>query len=70
MSFSNRYFPTKAVRIWRALDLTGQAKLIRLYLTRAGFDDVAVEVLADGSTGDPLILVTGRISSPDGVSPT
>ena len=31
-SFSNQCFPTKAVAIWRALDMNGQAALIRLYL--------------------------------------
>ena len=30
-TFSNRCFPTKAVAIWRALDMNGQAALIRLY---------------------------------------
>ena len=34
-SFSNRCFPTKAVAIWRALDLAGQAHLVRLYGDKA-----------------------------------
>ena len=59
VSFSNRCFPTKAVRIWLALDMAGQAELVRLYLTRAGFAPLATEVLADGSRGDPLVAVTG-----------
>ena len=59
VSFSNRCFPTKAVRIWLALDMAGQAELVRLYLTRAGFARLATEVLADGSAGDPLVAVTG-----------
>ena len=59
VSFSNRCFPTKAVAIWRALDGDGQANLVRLYLERAGFDDVAVHVLADGSGSDPLTAVVG-----------
>ena len=59
VSFSNRCFPTKAVAIWRALDPSGQAALVRLYLERAGFARVEAQVLADGSAGDPLVAVTG-----------
>ena len=60
VSFSNRCFPTKAVAVWRALDLSGHAALVRQYLTTAGFGDVAVRVLADGRSGDPLVAVTGH----------
>lgn len=60
VSFSNRCFQTKAVAIWRSLDTVGHAALVRLYLERAGFGNVAVEMLADGRTGDPLIAVIGR----------
>ena len=59
VSFSNRCFPTKAVAIWRALDGDGHASLVRLYLERAGFDDVQVHVLIDGSDSDPLTAVVG-----------
>ena len=60
VSFSNRCFPTKAVAIWRALDTNGHAALVKLYLERAGFTDVEVNLLADGRTSDPLVAVTGR----------
>jgi len=60
VSFSNRCFPTKAVAIWRALDTKGHAALVELYLERAGFADVKVDLLADGRTSDPLVAVTGR----------
>lgn len=60
VSYSNRCFPTKAVAIWRALDMPGQAKLIALYLERAGFAEVDTRVLADGRRSDPLVVVTGR----------
>lgn len=60
VSFSNRCFPTKAVAIWRALDIAGQAGLVRLYLDRAGFIDVETRLLADGREGDPLVAVIGR----------
>ena len=59
ISFSNRCFPTKAVAIWRALDIEGHAALVKLYLDRAGFSDVQVNVLSDGQRGDPLVAVTG-----------
>lgn len=60
VSFSNRCFPTKAVAIWRALDIAGHTALVRLYLERAGFADVTTELLADGRTSDPLVAVIGR----------
>jgi Methyltransferase domain len=59
VSFSNRCFPTKAVAIWRALDAAGHARLVRLYMERAGFADIQVHVLADGTGGDPLTVVVG-----------
>jgi hypothetical protein len=60
VSFSNRCFPSKAVAIWRALDIQGHAALVKLYMERAGFTGIDVELLADGRTGDPLVAVTGR----------
>ena len=61
VSFSNRCFPSKAVAIWRSLDASGHAALIRLYFERSGFRDVSSEVLRDSSRSDPLIVVTGRV---------
>jgi hypothetical protein len=60
VSFSNRCFPTKAVAIWRALEIDGHAALVKLYLQRAGFADVQVDLLADGRSGDPLVAITGH----------
>ncbi len=60
VSFSNRCFPTKAVAVWRSLDDHGHAALVRLYLERAGFSDIRIEVLRDGSESDPLIAIVGR----------
>ena len=59
VSYSNRCFPTKAVGIWRGLDLRGHAALIHQYFDRAGFSDIDVQVLANGMDGDPLIAVIG-----------
>ncbi len=60
VSFSNRCFPTKAVEVWRALDTSGHAALVKLYLEQAGFTDVQVQLLADGRTSDPLVAAMGR----------
>jgi SAM-dependent methyltransferase len=60
VSFSNRCFPTKAVAIWRSLAGAGHARLVSLYLERAGFGGVRVELLADGRSSDPLTAVVGR----------
>lgn len=60
VSFSNRCFPTKAVAIWRALEISGHAALVKLYLERAGFGEVRVDLLAEGRASDPLVAVTGR----------
>jgi SAM-dependent methyltransferase len=60
VSFSNRCFPTKAVRVWLALDDAGHARLVDLYLRKAGFRGVAVNALIQGWASDPLIAVVGR----------
>ena len=60
VSFSNRCFPTKAVSIWRSLDDQDHTRLVQLYLERAGFRTIQTDVLRDGATGDPLIVVTGQ----------
>ena len=60
ISFSNRCFWTKAVAVWRALDGDGHARLVDLYLRRAGFADVEIRRLTDGRASDPLTVVTGR----------
>lgn len=60
ISYANRCFPTKAIAIWHALDMSGQASLIDLYLERAGFIGVEARILSDGSRSDPLVAVVGR----------
>jgi SAM-dependent methyltransferase len=61
VSYANRCFPTKAVTAWLALDMGRRAALVRGYLEAAGFGDVAVDVLADGRRGDPLVAVGGLV---------
>ena len=58
VSFSNRCFPMKAVRVWLSLDEAGQANLVATYLERSGFSSIAAHRLTDGE-GDPLAAVTG-----------
>jgi SAM-dependent methyltransferase len=60
ISYSNRCFPTKAVTIWRMLDGDSHARLISLYLDRAGFTQVDAHRLRDGRESDPMTVVTGR----------
>lgn len=60
VSYSNRCFPTKAVAIWRSLDLRGHASLVGTYMREAGFADIEAHVLANGMHGDPLVAVTGQ----------
>lgn len=64
VSFSNRCFPMKAVRIWLSLSIKDQARLVALYMDRAGFASTETRMLADGRDGDPLVAVTGRKASP------
>jgi methyltransferase family protein len=63
ISFSNRCFWTKAVAVWRGLDDDGHARLVELYLRRAGFDPVEKHRLAEWieDEHDPLTAVLGRV---------
>lgn len=59
VSYSNRCFPTKAVAAWLALEMRGRAGLVARYLEAAGMAEVTAQVLADGRTSDPLVVVEG-----------
>ena len=63
IAFSNRCFPTKAVAIWRALEADDQARLVSLFLDRAGFVGIEARRLRDGTGGDPLTVVVGYMPS-------
>ncbi|HYM16447.1 MAG TPA: methyltransferase domain-containing protein [Dehalococcoidia bacterium] len=64
VTYSNRMFPTKAVRIWRALDERDRAHLIAAYFKYAGgFGRVSArDCRAGGGSagGDPLFGVWSR----------
>jgi SAM-dependent methyltransferase len=56
LTFSNRCFPTKAVRGWLATDEDGRVAIVRAYLEQAGFTDVTTELRTTRRRwgGDPL----------------
>ena len=61
--YSDRMFPTKAIRIWRHLDDYERGNLIRNYFETSGsWKDVTITELvsASSATGDPLFVVAGR----------
>jgi SAM-dependent methyltransferase len=65
ISFSNRCFWTKAVAVWRGLDDNGHARLVELYLNRAGFERIEARRLCPWieDEQDPMYAVIGRAPS-------
>jgi SAM-dependent methyltransferase len=70
-TFSNRCFPTKAIRGWLATDDRGRCSIVAAYFEATpGFDDPSVELRNPGSAGDPLYAVWARRTSvTDGANP-
>jgi len=60
LTFSNRCFPTKAVRGWLETDDRGRAGIVAEYLRRGGFTEPHAE--RRPSPGDPVVAV--RASTP------
>lgn len=62
--FSNRMFPTKAVRVWQVLRDAGRAELVTAYFQHAGgYDPAVVEDLSPNpGVTDPLYAVWARKS--------
>jgi SAM-dependent methyltransferase len=60
--FSNRMFPTKAVRIWQGLRDGRRAELVRAYFQYAGGYDEAVshDLSPNPGISDPLYAVCAR----------
>ena len=60
--YSNRMFPTKAIRLWQTLRDTGRAELIEAYFRQAGGYDTAVfEDWSPHPGGfDPMFAVSAR----------
>jgi hypothetical protein len=62
VTFSNRMFATKAVRIWRAGSDRGHIELVRSYMEYAGNFENVRGGLANQEMippGDPLFVVAG-----------
>jgi SAM-dependent methyltransferase len=66
ISFSNRYFPSKAVAIWHQLDDPGHMRLVESYLEEAGnFRNVrGLERTPRRVFGDPLYAVVAESVGP------
>ena len=58
VSFSNRMFPTKAVRAWRTASMAGRVELVERYLTAGGL--AVAERITERPGGDPFFAVVGR----------
>ena len=58
VSFSNRMFPTKAIRAWREASMSSRADLVADYL-RAGGMSVAERITETPRTGDPFYALVG-----------
>ncbi len=54
ITFSNRCFPTKAIRGWLTTDEDGRVAIVRAYLEQAGFEGVTTALRTEGRQGDPL----------------
>jgi len=66
LTYSNRMFPTKAVRIWHALDDRERAALISVYFRESGgFGEVTIEdcSIDSGGYNDPLFAGWARRTS-------
>ena len=60
LTFSNRMFPTKAIKLWRDATEATRVEIARNVLHFAGFEIVeAFEIIAPGGDSDPLWAVHG-----------
>ena len=67
ITFSNRMFPTKAVRIWRQSSDQAHIELVAAYMDFAGnYEDIRGGLVNPETSppGDPLFLVVGKKSGP------
>jgi SAM-dependent methyltransferase len=60
VSFSNRYFPSKAVREWLARDTAGHAALVASYFDGSGGFDAPAGAAPRPRPRDPLVAVVAR----------
>jgi hypothetical protein len=60
-TFSNRCFPTKAIRGWLHTDDRGRCRIVETYFgMTAGFDEPTVGLRNPNASGDPLFAVWAR----------
>ena len=59
VSFTNRMFPTKAVRAWRIRSMDERASLVEEYFTAGGFNQT--ERVVDQPGNDPFYAVIGSL---------
>ncbi|KOX95704.1 class I SAM-dependent methyltransferase [Halorubrum tropicale] len=59
VSFSNRMFPTKAVRAWRAASMAERADLVERYLDAGGF--AVADRIAERPGEDPFYALVGTL---------
>jgi hypothetical protein len=61
VAYSNRCFPTKAVRIWQSLNDRDHAELIAVYFRLAGgFGQAQAYDISPGPGMDPMYVVVGE----------
>ena len=58
VSFTNRMFPTKAVRAWRTAGMDGRIDLVRSYCEAGGL--AVTDVVRDRPGADPFVAVVAR----------
>jgi len=58
VSFTNRMFPTKAIRAWRVASMAERADLVERYLEAGGFE--RTERIVDQPDSDPFYAVVGH----------
>ncbi|CAE7223637.1 unnamed protein product, partial [Symbiodinium microadriaticum] len=59
MSFSNRFFATKAIKLWLEIGERQRCQVVSWYFKFAGFHEIHAQELSNGR-GDPLYVVQGR----------
>jgi SAM-dependent methyltransferase len=59
VSFTNRMFPTKAIRAWRTRSMDERAALVQEYFAAGGFAET--ERIVDQPGTDPFYAVVGRL---------
>ena len=58
VSFTNRMFPTKAVRAWRTAGMDGRIDLVRSYCDAGGL--TVTDIVRDHPDSDPFVAVIAR----------